>query len=162
MWRDRSERSKRLCNERLVYRDMVNSRRENIDIEGMTAYLAETPVKYAILFGSHARGEADVTSDVDVALRFPDELTARERFDWRNRIDAQLQSYAQGDVDVSDIQRLPTGVGQRALNEGRRLVGDETTLEADRQRLDREHELSRTERAAARRAYVEELAEGGT
>ena len=72
---------------------------EDVDLEGMQAYLAETDVEFAVLFGSHARGTADADSDVDIALRFPESLSDRNRFDLRNRVDAELQAYADGFVD---------------------------------------------------------------
>lgn len=62
--------------------------------------------------------------DVDVALRFPDRLNARDRFRRRNRIDAELQTYADGFVDVSDVETLPTPVARAALHDGIRIVGD--------------------------------------
>lgn len=49
-------------------------------------------VVFAVLFGSHARETAD-ESDVDIALCFPDEMDAYERFRLRNRVDANLQEY---------------------------------------------------------------------
>ena len=63
---------------------------ETIDLEEIRDYLAQTEVIFAVLFGSHARGTADESSDVDIALRFPDELSESERFRRRNRIDADL------------------------------------------------------------------------
>jgi predicted nucleotidyltransferase len=41
---------------------------ETIDIEGVSEYLAQTEVVFAVLFGSHARGTADESSDVDITL----------------------------------------------------------------------------------------------
>ena len=48
--------------------------------EAIAAYLAETAVEFAVIFGSYARGEPTETSDVDIALRFPETLSATERF----------------------------------------------------------------------------------
>ena len=85
---------------------------EGVNLDEMSDYLARTEVVFAVLFGSHARGTADDSSDVDVALRFPDEMDAHERFRLRNRIDANLQEYAEGFVDVSEVGSLPTPVAQ--------------------------------------------------
>lgn len=68
--------------------------------------------------------------DVDIALRFPEGTDDRERFRQRNRIDAELQAYATGFVDVSDIDALPTSVAYAALRDGIRLLGDETAVDA--------------------------------
>ena len=91
---------------------------EEADIDGMSAYLAQTTVEFALLFGSHARGVASASSDVDIALRFPEEMNAHERFWLRNRIDAELQQYTASFVDVSDIDTLPMSVAYAALHEG--------------------------------------------
>ena len=118
---------------------------DSVDTDGMRAYLSGTGVVFAVLFGSRATGGATDTSDVDIALRFPDRLDAYERFRRRNRIDAELQTYADGFVDVSDIVTLPTPVARAALHDGVRLVGDETEVTAYQERVDREYEPTRAE-----------------
>ncbi|PSP57828.1 DNA polymerase III subunit beta [Halobacteriales archaeon QH_7_66_36] len=112
----------------------------------MEAYLSGTEVVFAVLFGSRATGDATDTSDVDIALRFPDRLDAYERFRRRNQIDAELQTYADGFVDVSDIVTLPTLVARAALHDGVRLVGDETEVVAYQERVDREYASTTAER----------------
>lgn len=134
--------------------------RESIDVEGMVEHLDDAGVEYAVLFGSHARDEAANDSDVDVAVRFPDDCTPRERFERRNRVDAALQSHADGFVDVSDLAELPASVARRALRDGVLLVGDEAVRASDRARIEREYEATREEREAARRAFLDDLAEG--
>jgi len=47
---------------------------EDVDIEGLEDYFTEADVSFAILFGSHARGTADGSSDVDIAVRFPEHV----------------------------------------------------------------------------------------
>ena len=42
-------------------------------------------------------------------------MDERERFRQRNRIDATIQEYATGFVDMSDLKRLPTHVAYPAL-----------------------------------------------
>ncbi|KTG25150.1 type VII toxin-antitoxin system MntA family adenylyltransferase antitoxin [Haloferax profundi] len=133
---------------------------ETIDIEGIREYLAQTEVIFAVLFGSHARGTADESSDVDVALRFPDEMSEVERFRQRNRIDADLQSYAEGFVDVSDIESLPTHVAHAALRDGVRIVGDEKEVNAYKKRVDTEYDASASEREQERRDFIDRLARG--
>lgn len=133
---------------------------DGIDVEGMAEYLDDAGVVYAVVFGSYARGEAEPGSDVDVAVRFPDDWTPRERFDRRNRVDAALQTYADEFVDVSDLAELPASVARRALRDGVLLVGDDADVAADRQRVEREYEATREEREAERRAFLDDLAEG--
>nr|WP_245810826.1 nucleotidyltransferase domain-containing protein [Halorubrum halodurans] len=88
---------------------------DGVDVAAIRRYLAETDVCFAVLFGSRVRGETHESSDVDVALRFPEDLSPKERFRRRNRIDADLQSYADDFVDVSDIEHLPLPIARAAL-----------------------------------------------
>lgn len=108
-----------------------------VDIDGTCAHLAQTSVEFALLFGSHARETASDDSDVDVALRFPEEMDAYERFRRRNRIDAKLQEYAESFVDVSDIATLPISVAYTALRDGILLVGEESDVTAIESRSNR-------------------------
>lgn len=140
--------------------DEVGSTIDGVDLDAIRSYLEDTPVEYAVVFGSCVRETADESSDVDIALRFPEEMDKRERFDRRNRIDADVQSYADRFVDVSDMQALPTDVARRALRTGVPLLDNEELIEADRTRLDREHEATRRERDEARQSFVERLANG--
>ncbi|MGQ4554880.1 type VII toxin-antitoxin system MntA family adenylyltransferase antitoxin [Halobellus sp. GM3] len=126
----------------------------------MSAFLAGTDVDFAVLFGSYARGTAGAASDVDVALKFPDNADERERFRRRNRIDAVVQEYADGFVDVSDIETLPIHVAHAALQEGIRLVGEESTIEAYRSRIESEYEAHSEERKEEREQFIDRLARG--
>ena len=133
---------------------------EGVDVAAMRRYLAETDVCFAVLFGSRVRGDAHESSDVDVALRFPDDLSSTERFRRRNRIDAELQSHADAFVDVSDIEALPLPIARAALRDGIRLVGDDREVDAYRDRVEAEYEETATERERDRREFVDRLAKG--
>lgn len=133
-----------------------------VDLAGMSEYLSGTVVVFAVLFGSRARGTADESSDVDVALRFPEGLDDNERFHARNRIDAALQKYARGTVDVSDVDSLPTPVAYAALHDGVVLVGDEQAVREYRKRIEREHEATAEEQEREDRAFIDRLARGET
>lgn len=133
---------------------------EGVDLDGMRSALDQSAVVFAVLFGSHASGTAEQHSDVDVALRFADDLDERERFQVRNRIDADLQQYADAFVDVSDIEHLPTTVAYAAVRDGVVLVGDEETVETYRARIEQEYESTRDEREQDRREFIDRLASG--
>lgn len=135
---------------------------DGVDVAGIRAYLDQTKVRFAILFGSHARGSADESSGVDIALHFPAEMDATERFHCRNRIDATLQEYADGFVDVSDIKSLPNHVAFAALQDGIRLVGDEHAIDRFTQEIASEYETRGRERDRKRREFIERLAETGS
>jgi len=133
-----------------------------IDVDGMGAYLDETPVAFAVLFGSHAKGTADESSDVDVAIGFLDEMDSRERFHARNRIDAVLQEYADGFVDVRDVDSFPAHVARAALRDGVLVAGDERLVETRCEELARELEATADERERERREFIDRLARGDT
>lgn len=135
---------------------------EDVDLEGMQAYLAETDVEFAVLFGSHARGTADANSDVDIALRFPESLSDRNRFDLRNRVDAELQAYTDGFVDVSDIESLPNPVAHAALQDGIVIFGDESTVEAYKTDVVETFETESQARNEDRDEFIDRLARGDT
>lgn len=137
-----------------------NSSGEIADLEGIRDYLAQTEVIFAVLFGSHVRETADESSDVDITLRFPDELSEAERFRRRNRIDADLQAYADQFVDVSDIGSLPTHVAHAALQDGVCLVGDQEEITAYKQRVDAKYDAGASERDEERREFIDRLARG--
>lgn len=133
---------------------------EGVDVAAIRRYLAEADVRFAILFGSRVRGDAHESSDVDVALRFPDDLSPTERFRRRNRIDADLQGHADAFVDVSDVDDLPLPIARAALRDGIRLVGDDRDIDAYRERVEAEYEETATERERDRREFVDRLATG--
>lgn len=135
---------------------------DRVGIDAMRQYLSQTEVDFAILFGSHARTTADASSDVDIALRFPDDMATTERFHQRNRIDADLQAYAEAFVDVSDIASLPTPVAYAALRDGHLLTGDGQTVEEYRAAVEREYEATADERERTRKEFLDRLARGDT
>ncbi|QSW98220.1 type VII toxin-antitoxin system MntA family adenylyltransferase antitoxin [Haloterrigena alkaliphila] len=133
--------------------------RTHINLEGFRSVFDEADVRYAVLFGSYATGSESQTSDLDVGVRFADECSRRERFRRRNRIDSELQSYADPFVDVSDLEALPDTVALTALRDGRLLYGDLAAKAADERRLERRVEESSERRARRRRDVIDRLAE---
>jgi predicted nucleotidyltransferase len=135
---------------------------EGIDVEGIRGVLDSRPVEFALLFGSYARGEGETVSDVDVALKFPASMNDRDRFRERNRIDAALQEYAAGFVDVSDIDSLPMPVAHAAVRDGLLLAGDERELESYRKQIEAKYESTAEQRERQREKFIDRLARGDT
>ena len=133
---------------------------DGVDVTAIRRYFAATDVRFAVLFGSRVRGETHDSSDVDVTLRFSEELSPKERFRRRNRIDTDLQEYADDFVDVSDIQDLPLPIARAALQEGVRLVGDEREIAAYREQIDAEYDRTAADRERNRREFIDRLARG--
>lgn len=135
---------------------------ETADLDTIRTALDGTDVEFGLLFGSHARGEATDDSDLDIAVRFPDQLSDRDRFRARNRIDATLQAYAEGTVDVSDIDALPVAVQHAALRDGIVLCGDDDAVADYREQVATAYESTADERTAERQAFIDRLARGDT
>lgn len=114
----------------------------------------DADVLAVILYGSHARAEAQPGSDVDLCLVL---TPARRDAAEVGRI---LLGYASlGDVDVQVFQRLPLYVRRRVLKEGRVLfVRDEDALYEEAFRTVRAWELFRPRYEA----YLAEVARGGS
>ena len=113
-----------------------DERPPGVDLDGLRSVLEGADVSYAVLFGSYAVGTETPSSDIDVCLRFADDVSRRDRFRRRNRIDAEIQSYADPFVDVSDLEALPDGVALNALRDGVLLYGDADAKAADERRLE--------------------------
>lgn len=135
---------------------------DGVAVDEMRSYLDGTDVVFAVLFGSRVRGTAGESSDVDVAVKFPEDLDERERerFRRRNRIDAELQTHADGFVDVSDVDALPVPVAHAALQDGIVLVGDERAVSQYREGIAREYEASADDRERRQREFIDRLASG--
>ena len=85
---------------------------------------SDDDVLAAILFGSRARGDHHVGSDVDVCL-----VLASGRPGGASASRKQLAYASQVDLDVHVFQRLPLYIRRRVLKEGRVLfVRDEDAL----------------------------------
>jgi len=135
---------------------------ETADLDAIRDALDATDVEFALLFGSHVRGDATDDSDLDIAVRFPDSMSDRECFRARNRIDATLQEYAEGTVDVSDIDELPVAVQHAALQEGAVLCGDDSAVTDHRERVATTYASTVEERTDERQAFIDRLARGDT
>jgi uncharacterized protein len=87
---------------------------------------ADADVRFALLYGSRARGTERSGSDWDVAVFLRPELTAEERFRARVRITARLQNFAP--VDVTVLNDAPPLLAHRALQGTPLLIRDRTDL----------------------------------
>lgn len=130
-------------------------------IEVLRQYLAEQPVEFALLFGSHATGTATDRSDLDLVLKFPTTMGDEERFRRRNRIAGELMArLGREDVDVSDLDQLPTAIAHAALQEGIRLVGDEKAVDANREETAAAYQRTADDRQQSREALLRRLRQG--
>lgn len=131
------------------------------DAEAMRAYLRDQPLEFALLFGSQVTGDATEQSDVDLVVKFSDALDPDERFQKRNRIAGELMArLGRDDVEVSDLDHLPTEIAHAALQEGVPLVGDEETVADYRQQVATAYEQTAADRKRDREALLRRLEQG--
>ncbi|RPH56406.1 nucleotidyltransferase domain-containing protein [bacterium] len=103
-------------------------------LERMRQYFEGRPelgVASVYLFGSHAQGRAHRESDVDlgVLLRWERHPMARDRFELRVRLSAELISVVGcNEVDVVILNDAPPLLGRRIIYDGVRVfLGDPAT-----------------------------------
>ncbi|MFC6941194.1 nucleotidyltransferase domain-containing protein [Salinirubellus sp. GCM10025818] len=131
------------------------------DIEDIRRYLRDQPLEFALLFGSQVTGTATDRSDVDLVVKLSDDLEPDERFQRRNRIAGELMALlGRDDVDVSELDHLPTEIAHSALQEGVLLVGDEETVADYRQQVAKAYEQTATDRKRDRDALLRRLEQG--
>jgi predicted nucleotidyltransferase len=110
---------------------------DSLPLEELRAILREHPVRLAVLFGSHATGEAHPTSDVDIAVDF--EAIARDDPAYNDTLfglSADLSAALDtDDVDLVDVRTLSPAVAEAVFDHGVVLVGDRSTVAEVRQRL---------------------------
>ena len=91
--------------------------------------LAGEPVVAAYLFGSHARGDADELSDVDVALLAPD-VSPQDRLDVRLRLMDRLSQIVGAEADVIVLDESPLTLTGRVIRDGKVIYSVDEPLRA--------------------------------
>lgn len=96
----------------------------DLDHEALREVLERHPVSFAVLFGSHARGQQSVESDIDLAVAFEDAVEPDERLSARVDLIVDLSDRLETDaVDVADMEAIDPAVGNEALRTGTLLIG---------------------------------------
>lgn len=102
-----------------------------LDLTALRRYLeGRDEVVVAYLFGSHARGEADARSDVDIALLLRSDLP--DTFRLKSQLDAKINSVLDSDeVDVVFLNDAPLPLQAEIIRTGQVVVSkdEETRVE---------------------------------
>lgn len=123
--------------------------------------LCEVPdIEFAVAFGSRISGTPTAGSDLDIALKFSDELSTSERFRKRCFLQGELQEPARPHVDLVDIEALPSEVARDAVA-GELLCGDRTVFERFRSSVEEQFERDRDRRRQRQQAIIDRIAEEG-
>jgi predicted nucleotidyltransferase len=88
---------------------------------------AHDGVKAAWVFGSVARSEAAMESDLDVAVLGPEPLTANQK----KELIEQLAQESGRPVDLVDLQATHGPIIGQILHDGRQMFCDDTSLYAE-------------------------------
>lgn len=117
-------------------------------------------IEFVVAFGSQVTGDARPTSDLDLAIKFADELSAHARFQKRCFLSGDLQRSDGPFVDVSDIEALPIEVAHDAVN-GDLLCGDEDAFRSFKAAVEKAFEERRDQLRREQRTLIERVAEEG-
>ena len=67
---------------------------------------SDSDIEFVVAFGSQITGEATTASDLDIAVKFTDSLSDRDRFKKQCFLSGDLQREDAPFVDLSDIETL--------------------------------------------------------
>ncbi|WP_436903795.1 type VII toxin-antitoxin system MntA family adenylyltransferase antitoxin [Halovenus halobia] len=117
-------------------------------------------VEFTVLFGSQVAGEPRSASDLDVAVKFTDDLSSHERFQKRCFLAGNLQQDNAPFVDLSDIEALPLAVAHDAIT-GELLCGDEQAFRQYKAEIEAAFDQQREDIHRHQRDVIDRMAEGG-
>jgi predicted nucleotidyltransferase len=117
-------------------------------------------VEFAVAFGSQISGESNSSSDLDLAVKFADDLSDRERFDKRCFLSGDIQREDAPFVDLSDIEELPIDIAHDAVN-GQFVCGDKRAFERFKTDIESEFAEQRELLRRRQREVIDRIAEDG-
>lgn len=117
-------------------------------------------LEFAVAFGSRLTDHARPTSDIDIAVKFADGLSAHARFRKRCFLSGDLQRTDAPFVDLSDIEGLPVEVAHDAVH-GDFICGDEAAFQQFKAGIEERFEEQRDDLRRERRALTDRIAEEG-
>lgn len=120
----------------------------------------DADIEFAVAFGSQVTGDERSSSDLDIAIKFVDELSAHDRFRKRCFLSGDLQRENAPFVDLSDVETLPIEVAHDAVN-GELLCGDERAFHRFKADVEAAFEERREAIRRHRRDVIERIAEDG-
>lgn len=134
-------------------RDRSEFSASGLDVDALVEVLDGAPVTCGVLFGSHATGDEQSGSDVDLAVEFESSLSSVERTRARLQIIEEASVVLGLDaVDVVPLSAAPPALRREIYEDGVLLYGslDETDTPGDGDtEPDREETLARFDRILA-------------
>lgn len=117
-------------------------------------------IEFVIAFGSSVTDDSHRSSDLDLAIKFDDDLTAHERFHKWCFLSGDLQRSDAPFVDLSDIGTLPVDIANDAVN-GQFLCGDEAAFRAFKADVEEAFKAQCDDIRRHQRDVIERIAEEG-
>ncbi|RDZ39533.1 DNA polymerase subunit beta [Haloferax sp. Atlit-4N] len=124
------------------------------------AVCSDSDLEFVVTFGSQITGEATTTSDLDIAVKLADSLSARDRFEKQCFLSGDLQWEDAPFVDLSDIETLPLAVAHDAVR-GSFVCGDDQAFEQFKTETEAQFAEQRDDLRRQRRAVIDRIAEEG-
>jgi len=120
----------------------------------------DSDIEFVVAFGSQVTGGSPSSSDIDLTVKFADDLSSHERFQKRCFLSGNLQQPDAPFIDLSDIEDLPLGVAHDAVN-GEFLCGDEQVFRQFTTDVEVSFEERRDEIRRQQQAVIDRIAEDG-
>jgi len=106
-------------------REFDDTANPSVDTEQLRSVVVDEPITVAVLYGSHARGEADDSSDIDLAIGFAEQLDPTEQTRVRLRLIERLSTELGTDaVDVVPLDQIQPSLKRMIAEEGIVIYGD--------------------------------------
>jgi predicted nucleotidyltransferase len=121
---------------------------------------SDSDVEYVVVFGSQISGQSTASSDLDLAIKFADDLSDHERFEKWCFLSGDLQREDAPFVDVADIEALPLDVAHDVVN-GEFVCGDREAFEQFKTAIETGFSEHREEIRRQQRDVIDRIAEDG-
>jgi predicted nucleotidyltransferase len=120
----------------------------------------DSDIEFVVAFGSQVTGDSRSSSDLDLAVKFADDLSSHERFQKRCFLSGNLQQADAPFIDLSDIEDLPLNVAHDAVN-GEFLCGNEQAFHQFKTEIEASFEEQRDEIRRHQQDVIDRIAEDG-
>jgi predicted nucleotidyltransferase len=120
----------------------------------------DSDIEFVVAFGSQVTGGWRSSSDLDLAIKFADDLSSHERFQKRCFLSGDLQQADAPFIDLSDIEGLPLNVAHDAVK-GELLCGDEQAFRQFKTDIEASFEEQRDEIRRHQQDVIDRIAEDG-
>ncbi len=121
---------------------------------------SDADIEFVVAFGSQITGEPTLASDLDVAIKFTDNLSSHERFQRRCFLSGDLQQEDAPFVDLSDIEDLPLDVAHDTVN-GDLICGDEQAFQQFKADIEAAFSEQHDNLRQQQHDVIDRIAEGG-